>query len=141
MADKRCLVCGTGKLKRETKTTSFEYKNNSFELEQPGAWCSQCGEAVLNRSDIEFTRATIYDLKAKVDGFLTTKDIRRIRKSLGLTQREAGRIFGGGSEAFSRYEIGKTRPAQSTIHLLKLLDKHPELLREIKINMKKIRAA
>ncbi|MCF2965776.1 type II toxin-antitoxin system MqsA family antitoxin, partial [Yersinia pestis subsp. pestis] len=34
--------------------------------------------------------------------------------------------------AFSRYEKGKALPHPSTIKLLQVLDKHPELLNEIR---------
>lgn len=34
--------------------------------------------------------------------------ITRVRKQLSLDQREAAEIFGGGVNAFSRYENGKT---------------------------------
>ena len=55
-----------------------------------------------------------------------------MRKKLNLSQSEAGEIFGGGVNAFSRYETGKALPHVSTIKLLKLLDKYPELLEEIR---------
>jgi HTH-type transcriptional regulator/antitoxin MqsA len=57
--------------------------------------------------------------------------LRAIRKKLGLKQAEAGRLFGGGVSAFSDYERGKTQPHKSTVLLLKLLDRHPELLKEL----------
>ncbi|EPA7320535.1 type II toxin-antitoxin system antitoxin MqsA, partial [Escherichia coli O45:H30] len=51
---------------------------------------------------------------------------------LSLTQKEASEIFGGGVNAFSRYEKGNAQPHPSTIKLLRVLDKHPELLNEIR---------
>lgn len=55
-----------------------------------------------------------------------------VRKKLDLDQREAAEIFGGGVNAFSRYENGKTRPPLALVKLLKVLDRHPELLGEVK---------
>ena len=46
--------------------------------------------------------------------------------------REAGEIFGGGVNAFSRYENGKTKPPLALVKLLKVLDRHPDLLAEIR---------
>ena len=60
-------------------------------------------------------------------GFITN-----VRKKLKLDQREAAEIFGGGVNAFSRYENGKTRPPLALIKLFKLLDRHPDLLDEIR---------
>lgn len=58
--------------------------------------------------------------------------IASVRKKLALDQREASEIFGGGINAFSRYENGKTRPPLALVKLLKVLDRHPELLSEVK---------
>jgi HTH-type transcriptional regulator/antitoxin MqsA len=55
-----------------------------------------------------------------------------VRKKLALDQREAAEIFGGGVNAFSRYETGKTKPPLALVKLLKVLDRHPELLDELR---------
>jgi len=39
---------------------------------------------------------------------------------------------GGGLNAFSRYETGKTKPPLALVKLLRVLDRHPELLAEVK---------
>lgn len=49
----------------------------------------------------------------------------------GSAQRYAA-ITGGGPNAFSRYERGKARPVAAVINLFRLLDKHPELLAELR---------
>ena len=58
--------------------------------------------------------------------------IASVRKKLDLGQREAAEIFGGGVNAFSRYENGKTRPPLALVKLLKLLERHPDLLDEVR---------
>jgi HTH-type transcriptional regulator/antitoxin MqsA len=45
-----------------------------------------------------------------------------------LDQREAAEIFGGGVNAFSRYESGKTKPPLALVQLVKVLERRPELL-------------
>ena len=64
--------------------------------------------------------------------FVDPDFIASVRKKLDLDQREAGEIFGGGVRAFSRYENGKTRPPVALVKLLKVLDRHPELLGEVR---------
>jgi HTH-type transcriptional regulator/antitoxin MqsA len=44
--------------------------------------------------------------------------IARVRKKLALDQRQAAAIFGGGANAFSRYENGKTKPPLALVKLL-----------------------
>ncbi|WP_283957676.1 type II TA system antitoxin MqsA family protein [Ramlibacter sp. 2FC] len=58
--------------------------------------------------------------------------IAKVRKKLDLDQRQAAEIFGGGVNAFSRYENGKTKPPLALVKLLKVLERHPELLNEIR---------
>jgi HTH-type transcriptional regulator/antitoxin MqsA len=60
-----------------------------------------------------------------------SKEIRRIRRKLGLSQVAAGRLTGGGHNAFSRYERGEAAPLPAVINLFRLLDKHPELLNDL----------
>jgi HTH-type transcriptional regulator/antitoxin MqsA len=55
-----------------------------------------------------------------------------LQNALGLDQRQAGEIFGGGVNAFSRYETGKVRTPVSVMQLFTLLNRHPELIEEIK---------
>lgn len=49
-----------------------------------------------------------------------------------FTQTAASKIFGGGVKAFSEYERGVTPPHPSTLKLLHLLNKHPEMLDEVR---------
>lgn len=60
---------------------------------------------------------------------LTPGRIRAIRKHLGLTQMEAGKLLGGGPHAFSRYESGNLRPSAALINLLLVLEEYPRTLR------------
>lgn len=46
---------------------------------------------------------------------------------------KAAEIFFGGDHAFSRYENGKTKSPLALVKLLKVLDRHPELLDEVKV--------
>jgi HTH-type transcriptional regulator/antitoxin MqsA len=58
--------------------------------------------------------------------------IAKVRRKLDLDQRQAAEIFGGGVNAFSRYENGKTKPPLSLVKLLKVLERHPDLLSEVR---------
>ena len=51
---------------------------------------------------------------------------------LALDRRQAAAIFGGGAKALSRYENGKTKPPLALVKLLKVLDRHPDLLSEVR---------
>jgi|GEM_PF-3585497 len=63
-----------------------------------------------------------------IDWLLTLQVKSEALRAADLGQREAAEIFGGGIIAFSRYEYCKTRPPLALVKLLKLLDRHPDLL-------------
>ena len=59
---------------------------------------------------------------------ISPEEIKRIRKSLGLSQAEAGKLLGGGPSAFAKYEKGSVRPSASLAKMLKFLRSRPEQL-------------
>jgi HTH-type transcriptional regulator/antitoxin MqsA len=73
------------------------------------------------------------DFNKQVNGsIIDPKFIASVRKKFSLDQKTAGEIFGGGVNAFSRYEKGKSKPPLSLVKLFKLLDRHPELFPEVR---------
>ena len=60
---------------------------------------------------------------------LSPEEIREIRKSLGLSQVEAGELLGGGPRAFSKYENGSVKPSVALTRILKFLELRPQELR------------
>lgn len=123
----KCQACRKGTLQHKTKSQLFTYKGKSITLKQPGLWCNTCEEGILDGDDIAVTEEAFDDFKAKIDGLLKPEEIRHIRKDiLKLTQEEAGKIFGGGKNGFSRYERGETKPLPAVSNLLKMFERHPE---------------
>jgi HTH-type transcriptional regulator/antitoxin MqsA len=128
---KKCPLCKNGTLSRKTKVMAYNYKGRKTNINQPGDFCNSCGDGILEGKDLKETRKQKHDFLAKVDGFLSSSQIRAIRLKLNLTQHEAAEIFGGGPNAFSRYERGESMQMKATDNLLRLLDKHPKLLSEL----------
>jgi HTH-type transcriptional regulator/antitoxin MqsA len=128
---KTCPVCAQGKLERGTRLQTFRYKGKTLRYEQPGAWCDSCGEGILENMDMNTTERLLSDFRASRDGYLTSAEVRRIRKKLGLTRKRAEEVLGGDQNTFSQYESGGARPPRALDTLLRLLDHHPELLQEI----------
>ena len=59
---------------------------------------------------------------------LSPEEIKEIRKSLGLSQAEAGKLLGGGPRAFAKYENGSVKPSVALEKMLRFLQKRPEEL-------------
>ena len=92
-----------------------------------------CQEVVLNREHGDRYSELIGAFQRQVNAaFVDPSYIARVRRKLDLDQRQAAELFGGGVNAFSRYENGKTKPPLALVKLLKLLDRHPDLLDELR---------
>ena len=126
-----CPACLTGRLVREVRTARYEYRGEICEYEQIGDWCQTCGEAVLSGDDMAVTEQILVDFMRRVEE-KQAEELARIRKKLKLTQKQAAALTGGGHNAFSRYERGEAKPLPAVIYLFRLLDRHPELLAELK---------
>ncbi len=131
----RCPVCGIGALSHRVKRVVVDIAEYERVIEQPGFWCDHCEEGIINGDDLKATeaefqafRAFVREQHAKDVG----RDLSRIRRRLGLTQDEAARLAGGGKNAFSRYEHGQAKPVAAVVNLFRLLDRHPELLDELR---------
>jgi len=130
----KCPSCGGAELVRDTRVMPYTYKGETTRIPGvTGDYCPACGEVVLRTKESERVGALMLEFNRKVNAARVDPDfIVRVRKKLALDQREAGEIFGGGANAFSRYENGRTRPPLALVKLLKVLDRHPDLLAEVR---------
>lgn len=129
---KSCPSCGASEMVCESRDIPFDYKGERHIVPHVRGWyCTSCGEALF--ADGEGTRyAADIDSFVKESDSRQSEELRRIRRKLHLSQKEAAKLFGGGINAFSEYKRGTTKPAKSTILLMKLLDKHPDLVDEVR---------
>ena len=130
----KCPVCGAAELVHDTRDLPYIYKGEATVLPQiTGDYCPACGEGILNASESRRFSDLMGDFSKQVNASIVDPAfILAVRKKLDLDQREAAEIFGGGVNAFSRYETGKTRPPLALVKLLRVLDRHPELLPEVR---------
>ena len=130
----KCPVCGAAKLVHGTYDMPYTYKGEKTTIPAvTGDFCPACGESILDAAESERTMALMRAFSKQVNASIVDPEfIASVRKKLALDQRQAAEIFGGGVNAFSRYENGKTKPPLALVKLLKVLDRHPDLLDEIK---------
>ena len=130
----KCPVCGAAELIRDTRDLPYTYKGESTVIPAvTGEFCPACAESILDAAESERVMREMRAFSREVNASMVDPEfIVKVRKKLALDQREAAEIFGGGVNAFSRYENGKTRPPLALVKLLKVLDSHPELLNEVK---------
>ncbi len=125
-----CVECG-GPMRYEVRDDVLEYKGQTRTVPTLGWWCTRCDEAILTGEPLLASERAFQELKAEVDHVLAPGDVARVRKTLGLSQRRAGELLGGGPRAFQKYEAGKQAVSVPMSHLLRLLGKDPSRLQEI----------
>ena len=129
-----CVGCDTRKSMVRFTGESFPVEHAGMHVDVKGlsGWrCSACGEIVFNAESAKRYAKAGDDLVLKARK-RQQEEISRIRRKLGLTQEAAAGLTGGGHNAFSRYERGEAEPLPAIVNLLKLLDRHPELLAELR---------
>jgi len=131
---RKCVSCGDrkGMTRFSGETMTVDHAGTTAAVKGLAGWrCGACGE-------VEFDAASARRYAAAGDQLVRrhrarqSKEIRRIRRKLGLSQVAAARLTGGGHNAFSRYERGEATPMPAVVNLLRLLDKHPELLADLR---------
>lgn len=130
----KCPSCGAVNLVHDTRDLPYAYKGETTTLPHvTGDFCPACNETLLGPEESRRTMALTLEFNKQVNASIVDPEfIANVRKKLSLDQREAAEIFGGGVNAFSRYENGKTKPPLALIKLLKVLDRHPDLLDEVR---------
>ena len=129
-----CPNCSQAHLVHGTRDLVHCYKGESTILSGvTGEFCPACDEMILEPSEAQRVSGLMLAFNKQVNASTVDPEfIVKVRKKLALDQREAGEIFGGGVNAFSRYENGKTKPPVALVKLLRVLDRHPDLLAEVR---------
>lgn len=129
-----CINCESRKGMTHFKNETFtvDYEGLSAKVEGLSGWrCDACDEVEFDAESARRYAAAGDELVLR-ERARQSKDIRRIRRKLGLSQAAAARLTGGGHNAFSRYERGEATPMPAVVNLFRLLDKYPKLLSELK---------
>jgi HTH-type transcriptional regulator / antitoxin MqsA len=124
-----CPSCERGQLAEDTFTDEFKHGDSSVLVTDLERYlCADCGAGPIYPDQIRRNHARITDARRGADGLLIGDQIRKLRDRLGLTQQDAARLFGGGANAFSKYERGEVTQSVAMDRLLRMLQVSPELL-------------
>ena len=124
-----CPICGKGELRERKGEEEFGYKGKTKRISNyVTETCSYCNEEIVSKESLKRAGKELTEFKREVDGFLTPKQIKRIRENLGLTQELMAQYLGGGVKAFARYESGAVCQSRAMDNLLRILSKFPKML-------------
>ena len=125
-----CPECG-GTMRYEKHDDVLTYKGKSRTIKTLGWWCTKCDEGILTGDPLVAHEKAFQQFKAEIDGVLNPAEVATIRAALGLSQRRASELLGGGPRAFQKSESGTQALSVAMSHLLRLLANDPSRLREL----------
>lgn len=133
MANKHpCMHCETGSMTEDIRDVVVELDGLSRTVPGiRGMFCDTCKEIEFCDGGSAARYAEVMDALIAERKTALALEVRNLRKKLKLTQRQASMIFGGGINAFSRYERGVTEPSRAVMTLLHVMERHPEIRDEL----------
>jgi HTH-type transcriptional regulator/antitoxin MqsA len=129
-----CPNCEEGSLRLATYADTF--KNGTSTIEGAGLECyvcSHCDARPQFEQQIRSNHLRVADAKRRAAGLLEGAAIRAIREQLALSQHDAAELFGGGANAFSKYERGEVVQSDSMDRLLRIVAMYPLLAEELRL--------
>lgn len=124
-----CPICERGEL--TARVYAHEVNCEDARIQVRGMEhmvCDVCGADPVLPAQAKRNQLRIADARRQHMGLLTGEQIRAVRDKLGLSQPQAADLFGGGANAFSKYERGETLQSISMDRLLRLVAANPNLL-------------
>ena len=123
-----CPICDQGVLQTRTYGRDMQHKGVNISVEGlQYDYCPDCGAEMTSPVQIDQNAKIIREAfiaeRARVkrdQNLLTGAEIRFIREHLGITQKQASKIFGGGPTAFSKYEAEDVVQSAGMDKLLRL---------------------
>lgn len=138
MKVKNCYICGAPDALHyfEGRSETIKVKGMERRVENLSGWeCHVCADGFWDPDTDSADRyAEAGDELVLAARKMIGAEIKRTRRKLHLTQKEAVELLsGGGHNAFSRYERGELLAPKPLVVLMRLLDRHPHLLADAKV--------
>lgn len=127
----KCLMCNSVDLIAKTELENIPYKNKKLNISMAFTECQECGYDFVPAEQIKLNDLAVVAAKRANDGLLTPEQVLQTRLKLGLTQAQAAEVFGGGRNAFSKYERGEIAQSEAMDKLLKICAAYPNLVNEV----------
>ena len=128
----KCLICETGNLTAASRTEPLRYKNRVLHVHgYLVSNCDACGASLVLTAQMKVNQRLMADAERRADGLLTSDEIKKVRELLNLNRGQASKVFGGGPNAFSKYERGEIHPSEAVNKLMVLVRDVPEARKKL----------
>jgi putative zinc finger/helix-turn-helix YgiT family protein len=123
-----CEICGC---ERETvikeRNAKYKFRKEPFEIVEEYRECTVCHDDVYDEETANKTLQQLSQLYQNKHSF-SFEEIKKIRKSTGLTQSQFAKVLNMGEATIKRYESGTSMPDGTQLGILKMLKKSPNLI-------------
>lgn len=128
--DACCPSCGSDGIDtRLSVETIVDRKIGKFQVQDYAySVCSACNAEFITARQARENDKKVVDARRSAESLLGSAEIAAVRKKLRLTQEEASKIFGGGRNAFSKYEQGYVTQSIAMDRLLRVANEFPLLV-------------
>ncbi|PCK07812.1 MAG: hypothetical protein COA42_12410 [Alteromonadaceae bacterium] len=126
-----CKYCDSSNIHLHQIQEEIPHKGKTLKVTQQLSICSSCNKEFTSKAQNILNDISIRDAIKFADGLLSSKEIYEARSSLGLTQEKAALVFGGGRNAFSKYERAEVSQSVAMDRLIRVCLHHPEVYAEL----------
>ena len=130
-----CPNCEQGALVSAVDVEEFPHHGVTLSIDEyEFSECPVCQSQIVLIEQAKRNEVRFADARRKHDGLLTSCEIKELRSRHQLTQSKAADLFGGGPNAFSKYERGEACQSKQMDMLLRLFDMSGQCRALIKSN-------
>ena len=126
-----CKLCNSEDVSDYVEADKISYKESTLQISIAYSLCNNCDREFISKPQILQNEAALRAAKKDYDGLLSSEEIIRARRTLSLTQEQAARVFGGGRNAFSKYERGEVSQSVAMDKLIRICLNHREVFHEL----------
>jgi HTH-type transcriptional regulator/antitoxin MqsA len=126
-----CKLCKSEDVSDYVEEEEITYKGSTLQVSIVYSLCNNCDREFISKPQILQNEAALRAAKKDFDGLLSSEEIIRARRTLSLTQEQAARVFGGGRNAFSKYERGEVSQSVAMDKLIRICLNHREVFHEL----------
>ena len=127
-----CKLCKSTDVSTFTEKSTFTYKNKELSYDMTYSICNNCDREFIDKNQIQQNEIQVREAKKKVDSLLSLDELFEMRNKFHLTQEVASKVFGGGPNAFSKYERGLVSQSAAMDRLIRVADAVPGVLNWLK---------
>ncbi|WP_276784319.1 type II toxin-antitoxin system MqsA family antitoxin [Thalassolituus oleivorans] len=120
-----CPICDEGHLHARSDEIEVEHAGHTGHIKSLYSECDECGSETATAAQVRQNKRAMIAFKKQVEGLMTGTEVKAMRHSLGLSQEQAARMFGGGPVAFSKYENDDVIQSEPMNNLLKVSKRFP----------------